>query len=501
MRVPAPYTRALQGDLRPLPAWIREVDDAGWSAAGQALWWLAQPDRCPRPEPPRDASDGAAEAWSLLGRADLVSLDFASLEVALGALRDIATPRATSWGDLLGGMRDALAGSADGVALGATLSKRAAEHGWASLVVDATSLRALGHMTRGELAEATRLARRAARMAQTEHLWVSNYFASLLLSRLRRLGGRPHLAGLIAGACVDLAPPVFAGWLRWELLFAGVLRPPADTLRFVADHASALAHRFFRAGLSDAELATLRAHIGPSAPHRRDFESAFVTMQGLVPSEGTELADWVCGVTSAPPSELLGLTPPAWKRDPDAAPLVIAAPNRTPVRALGFAVPPEYPRLQVGTRPARPEALAAALTLAGDGVTREDLFERVYGFAYRKSIHEASFKVVRHQVKKLLEGYAEIASDEGRLRVHVKAPYAILDPRCQQPFHDVVLRYLAGIGSASAKDLAARLDVPLRTVQMALREMTEEGICIAAKEGRRVLYTVEDTTFCELTVT
>ena len=82
----------------------------------------------------------------------------------------------------------------------------------------------------------------------------------------------------------------------------------------------------------------------------------------------------------------------------------------------------------------------------------------------------------------------------------MRAPYAVVDPRCQQPFHDVVLRYLAGAGSASAKELASRLDVPLRTVQMALREMTEEGICLAAKEGRRVFYTVEDTTFCSLTV-
>lgn len=473
--------------------------DPGWAAAARALWWLAQPDRCPRPTVPREPSAGVVEAHALLGRAGLLALDFQSLDHAIAALATIETPRARAWAELLGAMGDASRGSRDVSGVGERIAKRATEAKWASLLVDATLLRSLGHMMRGELDEATALARRAARMAQTEHLWISNYLASLVLARLRRLGGRPHLAGLIASACVDLAPPVFAGWLRWELLFAGVLRPSEGDGSFPSDRASALAHRFFRAGLSDDELAELRATIVHSLPHRRDFESAFVTTQGLIPEPG-RLHAWVRGEVAAPPAELLGLTPPAWKREPDAAPLVVATPGRAAVRALGFAVPPTYPRLQVGTRPARPEALAAALTLASEGVSREALFERVYGFAYRKSIHEASFKVVRHQVKKLLEGYADVVHEDGRMRVEVRAPYAIVDPRCQQPFHDVVLRYLAGAGAASAKDLAARLDVPLRTVQMALREMTEEGICIAAKDGRRVFYTVEDTTFCELTV-
>ncbi len=491
------YLQSLRGDLRPLPAWIHQADPA-WAAAGQALWWIAQPDRCPRPEVPAVASDGAAEAHALLARAAFVALDTELLNTSIEALRGLGTTRADAWQTLLSGMRAALLGQPGAIDAGESIAKVATEQQWPSLLVDATLTRALGHMARDEISEATALARRAARMAQTEHLWVSNYLASLLLARLRRLGGRPHLAGLIASACVELAPPIFGGWLRWELLFAGV-RTDAFEPRFAADRASVLANQYFDEGLSGTELDRLRTTIASSQSHRRDFESAFVTTQAQVP-QSERLRAWVCGDVSAPPAELLGLTPPAWMRQADAAPLVIAAPGRIPVRALGFVVPPTYPRLQVGTRPARPEALAAALTLAPEGITRDVLFERVYGFAYRKSVHEASFKVVRHQVKKLLEGYAEITREGDRLRLRVLQPYAIIDPRCQQPFHDVVLRYLAGAGAASAKDLASRLDVPLRTVQMALREMTEEGICVAAKEGRRVFYTVEDTTFCALTV-
>ena len=63
-----------------------------------------------------------------------------------------------------------------------------------------------------------------------------------------------------------------------------------------------------------------------------------------------------------------------------------------------------------------------------------------------------------------------------------------------------MLRHLARGASASAKELAQRLGIPLRTVQLALQEMTEDGICSMSKDGRKVAYVIEDTTFCEVTV-
>jgi predicted ArsR family transcriptional regulator len=64
----------------------------------------------------------------------------------------------------------------------------------------------------------------------------------------------------------------------------------------------------------------------------------------------------------------------------------------------------------------------------------------------------------------------------------------------------VLLRHLATPGGATARELAERLDVPLRSVQQALKELTADGACVSAREGRKVAYTIEDTTFCELTV-
>jgi hypothetical protein len=54
-------------------------------------------------------------------------------------------------------------------------------------------------------------------------------------------------------------------------------------------------------------------------------------------------------------------------------------------------------------------------------------------------------------------------------------------------------------GAMSAEHAAQRLGVPLRTVQALLAQLVEEGECHADKNGRRVQYRVEDTTFSEPT--
>jgi hypothetical protein len=312
------------------------------------------------------------------------------------------------------------------------------------------------------------------------------------------LGGRPHLAGLIAKACLAGTSPVFGGWLRWELLFAGVV-PPAPRSASIAERAATLASLYLveRAEVDDE----LRSLASASAFHRADFEAVWAATRldgGLSTAE-----PWISGETAVTPAVLSGLVPPAWAGvSLDAAPVAIAGPSLPSRRMLGFAVPAELTRIApLGARPARPEALAAALTLAAPGgVDRAELFARVYGFAFRKEIHEPSFKVVRHQARKLLDGFAEIASEGSIVRLRPLRPYAIADPRCQPPLQEIVLRAIASSGRASAKELAERLDVPLRTVQLALHEMVEDGVCVASKEGRSVEYAVEDTTFCEVTV-
>ena len=43
------------------------------------------------------------------------------------------------------------------------------------------------------------------------------------------------------------------------------------------------------------------------------------------------------------------------------------------------------------------------------------------------------------------------------------------------------------------------LGVPLRTVQVSLSRLIEDGSCTSEKVGRHVVYAVEDTTFQEPT--
>ncbi len=270
----------------------------------------------------------------------------------------------------------------------------------------------------------------------------------------------------------------------------------------IMDRSASAATRLLAETLPADELGVLRGWVDRSAPHRFDLAAATAAMSVVDVPCDAHTQRWIFGSTAEAPPALAGLTPPAWGADPsEAAPVVLATPGQRSRRILGFAVP-DLPRLNpVGARPARPEALAATLVLAGvEGMTRAELFARCYGFAFRKAIHEPSFKVVRHQARKLLRGVAEVHSRGDVVYLEVLAPFALPDPRCQQPLQEVMLRHLARGGSASAKDLAQRLGIPLRTVQLALQEMTEDGVCSMSRDGRKVAYVIEDTTFCEVTV-
>ena len=73
------------------------------------------------------------------------------------------------------------------------------------------------------------------------------------------------------------------------------------------------------------------------------------------------------------------------------------------------------------------------------------------------------------------------------------------DMRCILPTADRVLRALALLGATSATVAAETLHMPLRTVQAVLQELVSEGACTIERDGRRVAYKIEDTTFTQVT--
>jgi predicted ArsR family transcriptional regulator len=65
---------------------------------------------------------------------------------------------------------------------------------------------------------------------------------------------------------------------------------------------------------------------------------------------------------------------------------------------------------------------------------------------------------------------------------------------------DRLLRAIASRGGATAQDVAKAVGVSLRVAQQALADLSADGSCLATKEGRKVRYAVEDTTFSEPTI-
>jgi hypothetical protein len=140
------------------------------------------------------------------------------------------------------------------------------------------------------------------------------------------------------------------------------------------------------------------------------------------------------------------------------------------------------------------------LALAGsEGVPKESFWETTYAFPFDPPIHGAALEALVHRLRELLGDFAVLDRRESLFVLEVLRPFAVPDPRCTRSLDDDLLRVLARAGTGSAKDAAASLGVPLRTVQLRLKKLAEEGACSVEKHGRNVAYRVEDTTFHEPT--
>ena len=93
------------------------------------------------------------------------------------------------------------------------------------LVVEMTALRALVLASLGKAGDALVFARRASMMARTEADPDAELLANLVLARMRRHAGKPHLAMRILDAIARLVPEAPRAWLEWERLLASGASP------------------------------------------------------------------------------------------------------------------------------------------------------------------------------------------------------------------------------------------------------------------------------------
>jgi len=434
--------------------------------------------------------DGARSAWlsgneawaaAWVGVTDMLVNDDAGIVVAT---RDLTLAyHAAATGQWSGVERSAAA---------AERSSRSAR--LAPFVIEATALQALGRLAVADLDEGVAAARRAMRMARTEELAQPSYLAGFVLARARRLAGHYHLASRILESLARVVPPLWANWLAWERSLAGV--PPRD-----APEPAASLNRWVRAFETSQtdEIprlgAELHAAVQAQAAFREDAE-ALAAALGATVSCPRAMQSFRHDVAPRCASGFEGLPRPL---GPQIMAIVEVRRDAPAIRRLALASAIAEPVL-CSSKPGRPEAVLAALTLAGtSGAAVPSLFRHVYGFEFVTERHANVFDVVLHRARALLGERGDLSRDGDELRFALREPFSVPDMSLQGSLTDRVLHSLAVRAKGSAKEIAEDLHMPLRTVQSLLRELVDQGACSSERSARSVEYIVEDTTFKEPT--
>jgi predicted transcriptional regulator len=235
---------------------------------------------------------------------------------------------------------------------------------------------------------------------------------------------------------------------------------------------------------------------------------------------------WRSGSTAAIPFGLhgIGVRESAEPQTDSPTAYVIAEPGKKGCRFLlpGLALtsPARILSRDSARSGARTETGVAALALAGEtGDSRDGFFRSVYGFSFVPYRHRAVLDTLCHRMRTLLGTAGEIRRNEADASSRPEAPnesgvasqaiptislavretIIVPDMRCILPTADRVLRALALLGPSSANAAAECLRMPLRSVQAVLQQLVAEGACTTERDGRRVAYRIEDTTFTEVT--
>lgn len=479
---------------RALPEALRR-QEPGWALVLDAQRHAADPALASAPRLEAVAALGPAHAgvvWRAaieLAKNALLAFDPAELARATRLAAELVARAEDGRGALWVRALERWVALARGQASGdAGLGAAARAAGDASLVVEATALDALAAAAAGELDVALECARRASRMARTEALPQAEYLAHLVLARLRRLRGYPHLAGRILDALARLASPRWQRWLAWERGWAGTVELPGG---LAAARAAARAGDRAAYGAATEALYDHVRDFAPVALEARCFVAACDPDAAPPP----QLAPWCAGADARAP---LGLYAPD---DHGSLGYVACRPESRGRRILppgqGLFGAPLLPRQR--RKQSRVESLVSVLALAGpEGVHEADAFRTVYGFAFVPELHRGTFDVAQHRARAYLGARGSLERRGGDVRLVLTEPVLVPDPRCAEPLENRLLRAVAG-GAGSAKAAADAAGVSLRQAQKVLQELARDGACVAAREGRQVAYRVEDTTFSEPT--
>jgi hypothetical protein len=547
------FEAAEHGDLRAVDEVLLALPTTGdvaveaWRFALESIRWSLRPAAAPRPDLERarslaaaggSAANVLARACAVMERTALSTLDapalaewselHETLSLLTGSTDDLDLATARLWRGLLGGETGAVESSAKAV------GEEAAKRGAAAPVIEATVMRALLALAAGQSNEAVELGRRASRMAQAEALSHQEYLANMALARIRRFSGRPHLALHILAALDREAPATWAGWIGWETLLAGGTLPPeragwgpigaaAHGLRRLLEVARGGDRAAFDEAASDLDRV-----VRTISPWLRDETAALLAALDPLRAEvPPSMADWLRGDTPVIPFGLHGVgTQPATELQTESATAyVVARPGEPGRRFLlpGLALAPQARMLarDSARSGARTETGIAALALVEGGVSRDRFFRSVYGFPFVPYRHRAVLDMLCHRMRGLLGSAGTIRRNEAELdpaggertsdalepnspatpwiTLVLREPIVVPDMRCVLPVADRVLRALALLGATSARSAADSLKMPLRTVQAVLQQLVAEGACRIERDGRRIAYRIEDTTFTDVT--
>jgi hypothetical protein len=544
---------AEHGDLRGIDRLLAQLAEhpgpeaRAWTLALETALWVFQPQRrAPALEAARELADGCSPQLAAVlssACAGMERVAFCTFDAPLlGDWIDLhqrlepdprrrtpgrlALDAALLWQRLLHGNLDGLDGDAK------ALGEEASRLGAAAGVIETEVLRALAALSTGALEEALELGRRASRMAQAEALSHHEYLANITLARIRRYSGRPHLALHILGALGRVAPGWWSGWIGWETLLAGGAFAAAEAYRTPSARAKEGVREFLdtarrgdRTSFDRAAEELLRSARIWSVLG----EEAAALVAAVDPSRDNSpegVAGWRSGSTAAIPFGLhgIGVRGSAEPQSDSPAAYVLAGPGQ-PGRRFLFPGLPLVSEARMLSRDssrtaARTETGIAALALAGEtGDSRDGFFRSVYGFPFVPYRHRAVLDTLCHRMRTLVGAAGEIRRNEAEagsaavaaeekaahpqtvptISLVLRETIIVPDMRCVLPTADRVLRALAVLGPSSANAAAECLRMPLRTVQAVLQQLVAEGACITERDGRRVAYRIEDTTFTEVT--
>ncbi len=393
------------------------------------------------------------------------------------------------------------------------------------LVVEVTALRALVLASLAKTGDAMIFARRASLMARTEAEPDAELLANIVLARMRRHVGKPHLAVRILDALARLVPDAPRAWLEWERLLAGGTSP-VDALDTGADASPSAAMapmpttgpaRIGRRLLLAARAGD-RAEFERAAGELMDATAAWFDVQDearalialLDPDRAVpdSLREFRHGSDEALRYGLFGARVAPGEQEPGINVFALARPRekgrRVLIDGLGLFAPGRLIACEEGARRAhgRTDAGLAMLVLAGPEPTAEaEFFRRVYGFAYSPRTHRGVLDVLLHRMRKRIEPSGTITRTDGHLALSLRVAVAVADPRCAPPAAARILSALARQPLATADGVAARLGITLRAAQLALQQLVSDGACVARRTGRHLEFQLCDSTFREPTGT